>query len=236
MRKFSVLSAFIITFVCMLAFLVLPYGQASAKLADGTYDINYVIQKAENDSASMANDYFEKPAKLVVKNGEMRVQVPMNHSAWITEFKAPENGNFVDAKVISKDESADKRTVEFKVDDLAKPLGVKIHVVVPSANYDHHYTIRFAFDANVKAVGGDNGVVATTKNNDQVKTDTQVKEDKTKVENKEANKETKKETNESGNAEKTDNPKTGDEARIGLFAVLLLISGVFLIRKVKLSK
>ncbi len=36
------------------------------------------------------------------------------------------------------------------------------------------------FDANVKAVGGDNGVAATTKNNDQAKTDTQVKEEKTK--------------------------------------------------------
>ncbi|EOP21208.1 MULTISPECIES: heme uptake protein IsdC [Bacillus] len=232
MKKFSVLPAFIMTFVCMLAFLVVPFGQASAKLADGTYDINYVIQKAENESASMANDYFEKPAKLIVKNGEMKVQVPMKHSAWITEFKAPENGNFVDAKVVSKDEAADKRTVEFKVDDLSKPLGVKIHVVVPSANYDHHYTIRFAFDANVKAVGGDNGVVAATKNNDQAKTDTQVKEEKTKVENKEVNKE----TNESGKAEKTDNPKTGDEARIGLFAALLLVSGVFLIRKVKLNK
>ncbi|MGX5677206.1 heme uptake protein IsdC [Bacillus toyonensis] len=232
MKKFSVLPAFIMTFVCMLAFLVVPFGQASAKLADGTYDINYVIQKAENESASMANDYFEKPAKLVVKNGEMKVQVPMNHSAWITEFKAPENGNFVDAKVVSKDEGADKRTVEFKVDDLSKPLGVKIHVVVPSANYDHHYTIRFAFDANVKAVGGDNGVVAATKNNDQAKTDTQVKEEKTKVENKEANKE----TNESGKAEKTDNPKTGDEARIGFFAALLLVSGVFLIHKAKLNK
>ena len=232
MKKFSVLPAFIMTFVCMLAFLVVPFGQASAKLADGTYDINYVIQKAENESASMANDYFEKPAKLVVKNGEMKVQVPMNHSAWITEFKAPENGNFVDAKVVSKDEAADKRTVEFKVDDLSKPLGVKIHVVVPSANYDHHYTIRFAFDANVKAVGGDNGVVAATKNNDQAKTDTQVKEEKTKVENKEVNKE----TNESGKAEKTDNPITGDEARIGFFAALLLVSGVFLIRKAKLNK
>ena len=55
----------------------------------------------------------------------MRVQIPMNHSAWITEFKAPENGNFVDAKVVSKDEAADKRTVEFKIDDLSKPLGVK---------------------------------------------------------------------------------------------------------------
>ena len=45
MKKVSVLPAFIITFVCMLAFLVMPYGNASAKLADGTYDINYVIQK-----------------------------------------------------------------------------------------------------------------------------------------------------------------------------------------------
>ena len=63
----------------------------------------------------MANDYFEKPAKLVVKNGEMKVQVPMNHSAWITEFKAPENGNFVDAKVVSKDEAADKERLNLKL-------------------------------------------------------------------------------------------------------------------------
>lgn len=237
MRKFSVLPAFIMTFVCMLAFLVVPFGQASAKLTDGTYDINYVIQKAENNSASMANDYFEKPAKLVVKNGEMRVQIPMNHSAWITEFKAPENGNFVDAKVVSKDESADKRTVEFKVDDLSKPAAAKIHVVVPNVNYDHNYTIRFAFDANVKAVGGENKATTVTKNNDQTKTDTKVKEEvkkeESKEESKEANKEANKGTNESGKTEKTDNPKTGDEARIGLFAALLLISGVFLIRKVR---
>ncbi|OJD65703.1 heme uptake protein IsdC [Bacillus sp. NH11B] len=235
MRKFSVLPAFIITLVCMLAFLVMPSGQASAKLADGTYDINYVIKKAEDDSASMANDYFEKPAKLIVKNGEMRVQVPMNHSAWITEFKAPENGNFVDSKVISKDEAADKRTVEFKVDDLSKPLGVKIHVVVPSANYDHHYTIRFAFDANVKAVGGDNNAAVVTKTDDQTKKDGQVKEEQKKEESKETNKDVNKGTNESSKAEKTDNPKTGDDARIGLFAALVLISGVFLVRKVKLS-
>lgn len=57
-----------------------------------------------------------------------------------------------------------------------------------------------------------------------------------KEENKETNKDVNKGTNESGKAEKTDNPKTGDEARIELFAALILISGVFLIRKVKLSK
>lgn len=42
--------------------------KVAAQLAEsGTYDINYVIQKAENDSTSMANDYFEKPAKLIEK-------------------------------------------------------------------------------------------------------------------------------------------------------------------------
>ena len=132
----------------------------------------------------------------------MRVQIPMNHSAWITEFKAPENGNFVDAKVVSKDESADKRTVEFKVDDLSKPATAKIHVVVPNVNYDHNYTIRFAFDANVKAVGGENKATTVTKNNDQTKTDTKVKEEVKKEESKEANKEANKGTNESGKTEK----------------------------------
>ena len=92
----------------------------------------------------------------------MKVQVPMNHSAWITEFKAPENGNFVDAKVVSKDEAADKRTVEFKIDDLSKPLGVKFMLSYQVQTMTTT-TIRFAFDANVKVVGGDNGAAATTK-------------------------------------------------------------------------
>ncbi|MGR5868420.1 NEAT domain-containing protein [Bacillus pacificus] len=147
----------------------------------------------------MANDYFEKPAKLVVKNGEMRVQIPMNHSAWITEFKAPENGNFVDSKVVSKDEAADKRTVEFKVDDLSKPAAVKFMLLYQVQTMTTTIQFVFAFDANVKAVGGDNGVTAATKNNDQAKTDTQVKEEKTKVESKETAKEASKETkNENG--------------------------------------
>ena len=79
-------------------------------------------------------------------------------------------------------------------------------------------------------------VAAATKNDDQTKKDTQVKEEKKKEESKETNKDANKGTNESGKAEKTDNPKTSDEARIGLFAALVLFSGVFLVRKVKLSK
>ena len=46
-NEISVLPAFIITLGCMLAFLVMPYGKVSAQLADGTYDINYVIQSGK---------------------------------------------------------------------------------------------------------------------------------------------------------------------------------------------
>ncbi|MDP7977344.1 heme uptake protein IsdC [Bacillus sp. WLY-B-L8] len=219
MKKFFALPAFIVTLVYMITFLVAPTPQASAELADGTYDISYVIKKAEDDSASMANDYFEKPAKLIVKNGEMNVQVPMNHSTWITEFKAPQNGGYVDAKVVSSDAGADKRTVEFKVDDLSKPLAAKIHVVVPSANYDHHYTIRFAFDANVKAISGGNVAAGTKVDAPKEEKNKEAATDKSK-----------------GNAEKTANPQTGDNTNIVVLVAMLLVSTLFLVRKVKFNK
>lgn len=223
MKKLINLPAVIMAFLCLFAFLIMPTGQASATLADGTYNMNYVIQKADNDSVSMANDYFEKPAKLIVKNGKMNVQVQMNHSAWIKEFKAPVNGNYIDSKVVSEDTAADKRTVEFAVDDLSKPFPVKIHVVVPDVDYDHHYTIRFAFDANVTAVDGGQPAAAATKTDDKKVPTASAKEETTKQPN-----------TQSG--EKTSNPQTGDEANIALFGGLLLASTLFLVRKVKFSR
>lgn len=53
------------TVLSMLMLFSLP--KAEAALADGTYTLNYTVTKAENDSASMANDYFEKPATVFVK-------------------------------------------------------------------------------------------------------------------------------------------------------------------------
>nr|WP_276322093.1 heme uptake protein IsdC [Paenibacillus thalictri] len=134
----------------MLMFLFALFALSSAQaatLSDGTYTVGYTIKQAENDSASMANDYFEKPAKLFVKDGKQELQIQMNHSKWITQFKVPDNGGFSDAAVVSSDSTADTRIVRFKLnDDLSKPLLSKIHVTVESIDYDHDYTIRFAFD------------------------------------------------------------------------------------------
>ncbi|MCP1311690.1 heme uptake protein IsdC [Paenibacillus tyrfis] len=135
-----------LTLAFILSLFFAPGAQAASDLADGTYTIDYTIVKAENESASMANDYFEKPATLQVKKGEITAQIQMNHSKWITMFKVPEKGDFADAKVIKSDEKEDTRVVEFKLDDLSKPLLSKIHVTVESINYDHDYTIRFIFD------------------------------------------------------------------------------------------
>ncbi|NHN29175.1 heme uptake protein IsdC [Paenibacillus agricola] len=146
MRKRRLLQSVLITALCLLTLIIMPTAQAAIDLADGTYTLNYTITKAENESVSMANDYFEKPATVFVKNGQIEIQLPINHSKWVTQFKIPNQASLVDAKVISTDTAADKRIVRFPVSDLSKPIISKIHVTVPSIDYDHDYTIRFMLD------------------------------------------------------------------------------------------
>ncbi|MHA6481199.1 heme uptake protein IsdC [Paenibacillus sp. strain BS8-2] len=130
-----------------IALLIWPAGaMAAGDLADGTYTADYLILKAENDSVSMANDYWEKPATVTIKDGKAKIRVTINHSFWVTEFKVPgSGGSFVDTKVISSNKKADTRLVEFSA-DITKPMLSKIHVTVEEIDYDHDYTIRFVFD------------------------------------------------------------------------------------------
>ncbi|WP_376767038.1 heme uptake protein IsdC [Paenibacillus agri] len=144
-RKFGLVFMLVLMFV----YTVQPLLQASAAPAEGTYSVDYVIKKAEDESVSMANDYFEKPAQLTVSGGTVKVRLQLNHSEWITEFQVP-GGN---AKVVSSNKAADTRVVEFEIKDVEKPVIAKIHVTVPSIDYDHDYTIRFVFEAGkLKAI------------------------------------------------------------------------------------
>ncbi|MGG4144003.1 heme uptake protein IsdC [Paenibacillus algorifonticola] len=143
-RKLPI-SAFLI--ICFMILLAAPAAYAQS-MVDGTYTIDYVIKKAEDESASMANDYWEKPAKVIVENEKITVQLQINHSAWVTEFKVPGGGGYVNTKVISSSKANDTRVVQFSVDDLSQTMLSKIHVTVPDIDYDHDYTIRFVFDTN----------------------------------------------------------------------------------------
>lgn len=132
-----------VLWIWMLLFPGTAFG--AAELEDGTYTADYLILKAENDSVSMANDYWEKPATVIIKNGKATVRVTINHSKWVTQFKVPGNGDYVDTKVIVTNQKDDKRLTEFTA-DISEPIISKIHVTVAEIDYDHDYTIRFVFD------------------------------------------------------------------------------------------
>lgn len=216
-RKFMFSTA-ILTLICMLSIFVMPQGKVFADMADGTYSVNYQILQAESDSVSMANDYFEKPATLIVENGVKYIQYTVNHSDWIKALQAPQGSSFVDVNVVSENKTADTRVVKFKVDDLSKPLPMKMHVLIESMDpvYDHQYTVRYDFDIdNKKEIQ-----TAAATANDQGSNDKKGAAGAT--------------SDKSG--EKEDNPKTGDNTPIMMFGILLIVSALVLLGKRKVIK
>ena len=128
-------------FAIVLAFAVLPFGQAGAELADGKYSLPYQVNKTGSTSASIANDYFIKPATLVKKNGTMYVQLTLKNSSQFVKFESPSGGN----KVVSTDAGNDRRTVQFNITSLTKAQTVNVRIEIPEEDYYHNYKIDFVW-------------------------------------------------------------------------------------------
>ena len=146
-RVLSLLFSILILF-CMMFGLYVPSTMA-ATISDGTYVVEYNMLQAENDSVSIANDYFEKPATLTVENGEQYLQFTVNHSEWVKVLKAAHSESFVDVHVVSEDPENDKRVVAFKVDgDLSESLPMQMHIMIEEMApvYDHNYSVRIVLD------------------------------------------------------------------------------------------
>lgn len=141
------------TMLFVMGSVLAPGHTVFAQEEDGYYELDYEVLNADNDSVSVANDYFEKPAVLILENGEKQIQLSINHSQWVVGLEAPQGDDFVDVEVVGEDEADDVRIVQFGVEDeedFAEPLELKMHIVVDTLDepYDHHYTARFAFDAD----------------------------------------------------------------------------------------
>src|SRR5699024_8255875 len=99
--------------------LLLPYS-INADTEDGYYEIDYEVLNADNDSVSVANDYFDKPAVLIVDGDNRTVQLSINHSQWVVGLQAPKDDDYVEVEVLSEDkedEEDEKRIVQFDVGD-----------------------------------------------------------------------------------------------------------------------
>lgn len=116
-------------------------NNSSAAIADGTYDVSYQVNKPGSNSASMANDYFLKPAKLIVNNGKMTMQLTIKNSSWVTQFNPPGG-----AKVISSNESATQRTVQFPVSN-ANLVTIAMKIDIDDIDYHHSYSVDFVFNS-----------------------------------------------------------------------------------------
>ncbi|MEN7366864.1 heme uptake protein IsdC [Bacillus safensis] len=212
MKKRMRLSVFMAVFLLAL---MLPFSNAqAAALKDGTYSVNYTVLKAEGNAVSMANDYWLKPAKVIAKNGNLKVQMTIKNSSWVTEFKVPGNGGYVDTTVLSTNKKANTRLVQFQAQSLSKPIKSKIHVTVKSADYDHDYTIQLKFDeSSIKSLSSNNANQSAGAAESQQPS----KESTNKA--------------DSSTTKQEENPQTGDTSQTGWLLVLVLCSGGFLARK-----
>lgn len=206
----------------MILFLVPAPSFASAALADGTYTAQYTVLKANNDSASMANDYFQKPATLVVENGNVNVQVTLTKSNWIKSVTV----NGATPSVISSNASADTRTIQFRANDLSSPIVSTIHVDIEEMDYDHVYTIRFAFDQNsITAVN-----VADSSGSQQADSGSaSAASSGGGQSSSSAQQENEAGTTEAAGSTVVENPKTADNAPIATFVVMLIVSAAALV-------
>lgn len=212
--KKMVLSLLIMVFA--LAF-VLPESSQAA-IADGTYSVNYQVNKPGSKSASMANDYFLKPAKVIVKNGKMTVQVTIKNSAWVTAFNPPGG-----AKVISKNEAADQRVVQFNVSSISSPTTVAMKIDINDIDYHHSYSVDFVFDGS--SVPDAQATGTTTKNpsnNNNTNGSTNAGDTSASTNNGPASS-----TDQA--TERVENPQTSDSMPY-VFIIALLLSAFFFIR------
>ncbi|GAF22035.1 NPQTN cell wall anchored protein IsdC [Bacillus sp. JCM 19047] len=211
--------------VCLLIgatflFLSVAFPSVSkAELADGTYTIDYTVMHGSDSSASIANDYWEKPATLTVKNGQIHAKLTLNNSSWIVEYQSKANGSFSNVTVLSEDTAADKRIVQFPLDDLSGMTESKIHVIVPDIDYDHHYTVRLDFHENTLTSTGGTVTKEETKEDDEPLGAAQSSDDNEQK------------RNQDNKTEKENNPQTNDGAPIALLMSLVIVSVIVLLRR-----
>ena len=136
--------------VMLLLMLIVPVAPIGVKAAipDGEYDVDFNVLKESSDELSMANDQVKKPAKLIVRDGKIVIELTITGRDMWKTFE-------VEGKPVQTiKESGDEAVVQFEVSDVTKPVEAFIHVVVENINYDNKYTIRFDFDtSNIEGAG-----------------------------------------------------------------------------------
>ncbi len=124
-----------------------------AEPTEQKYKIAYKVYKDQSNELSVMNDYVNKQATLIQKDGKTFAQITLDKSSWMPVLQVKQNGTLQDVEVIST--SGDQRVVQFEVNDLSQKISAYTHVIVPGlviggVAYDHWYSVQFQFDLSSK--------------------------------------------------------------------------------------
>src|SRR5690625_5811170 len=108
-------SLFLVLSVMIFILAYLPKGSVAADIADGTYDVQFELKESGSENTSIADGYFDKPAKLIVENGVNYVQLTITNSDWVKALSGP----YGNSTVVSEDKGNDTRIVKIKIGDLS---------------------------------------------------------------------------------------------------------------------
>lgn len=135
-------------FTAIIAISLIVSALFNTSFAASEKTLNYEVLKYNTNDTSIANDYFNKPAKVVEKNGKKYVQITVNHSHWITGMAIEGHKE----NIINTNKDKDERTSEFEVSKTSGKVDGTISVYINEPvngkpfKYDHHYNITYKFD------------------------------------------------------------------------------------------
>lgn len=157
-------------------------------LKDGQYTVDIYLWNANEDKASMASSAFLKSATIIVENGVKKMVVqtqPMKFgaiTASMQEMKiANENGEYVDATVVTTSEDGNPTSFEFELPSTEEYISIKVnpHVaMMGNMDLDARLKVDYATLAEKSAsdIGSDNEDKNDTVTDDKTSNDTVIED------------------------------------------------------------
>ena len=113
---------------------VVVQADTTQEIADGTYDVNFLTYKTGTTETSGMANRFSQPAKLIVENGEARIQFSIiTQNSMMGNLTIPYKGKNFDMTTISGSADTETRVVELPIDTFNKAVKVDVAVVFPGS-------------------------------------------------------------------------------------------------------
>lgn len=111
------------------------HADSEQSIANGTYDVNFFTYKTGTTETSGMSNRFSQPAKLIVENGEAKLQFNIvTQNGMMGNLTIPYKGKDVSMTTINGTITDETRIVELPIENFNKAVTVNVDVVFPGSN------------------------------------------------------------------------------------------------------